>query len=52
VTVPPGAHVVEVRGAGDRLVLRLQRADGTEMLLILNPATGAEIGIIDLMPGN
>jgi len=52
VTVPPGAHVVEMRGAGDHLVLRLQRADGTEALLILNPATGAEIGTIDLKPGN
>ena len=49
--LPAGAHVVEMRDAGGRLVLRLQRADGGETLLILDPATGAEIGTIDLKPG-
>ena len=51
VTLPAGARVVEMRDAGGRLVLRLQRADGVETLLILDPATGAEIGTIDLRPG-
>jgi len=51
VTLPAGARVVEMREAGGRLVLRLQRADGSDMLLILDLATGTEIGSIDLKPG-
>jgi hypothetical protein len=51
VTLPAGARVVEMRDAGGRLVLRLERADGSEALLILDPATGAQIGTIDLKPG-
>jgi len=51
VTLPAGARVVEMRDAGGRLVLRLQRVDGSEALLIIDPATGAEIGTIDLKPG-
>jgi len=51
VTLPAGARVLEMRDAGGRLVLRLQRADGSETLIFLDPATGAEIGTIDLKSG-
>ena len=52
VTLPAGARVLEMHGAGERLVLLLQRADGSEMLLLIDPNTGAEIGTVDLKPGN
>jgi len=51
VTLPAGARVLEMREAGGRLVLRLQRTDGSETLLVLDLATGNEIGTVDLKPG-
>jgi len=50
VALPAGARVVEMREVGGRLVLRLERSNGSETLLILDPATGAEVGTIDLEP--
>jgi hypothetical protein len=48
VTLPANALVMEVQGAGDRILLRLDLADGSEMLLVLDAATGAELGRIKL----
>ena len=48
VTLPVDALVMEVQGAGDRILLRLDLRDGTEMLLVLDAATGAELGRIKL----
>jgi hypothetical protein len=48
VTLPANALVMEVQGAGDRILLRLDLADGNEMLLVLDAATGAELGRIKL----
>jgi len=47
-TLPPDALVMEVQGAGDRIFLRLDLRDGTEMLLVLDAATGTELGRIKL----
>jgi hypothetical protein len=48
VTLPADALVMETYGAGDRLVLRLELADRTEMLVVLDAATGTELGRIKL----
>jgi hypothetical protein len=48
VTLPADSLVMEVQGAGERIFLRLELADGSEMLLILDAATGAELGRIKL----
>jgi hypothetical protein len=48
VTLPSDSLVMEVQGAGERIFLRLELADGSEMLLILDAATGAELGRIKL----
>ena len=48
VMLPPDALVMEVQGAGDRILLRLDLGDGTEMLLVLDAATGNELGRITL----
>ena len=48
VTLPADSLVMEVQGAGDRILLRLDLRDGTEMLLVLDAATGTELGRIKL----
>ena len=48
VTLPADSLVMEVQGAGDRVLLRLDLKDGTEMLLVLDAATGTELGRIKL----
>src|SRR5258708_2385354 len=48
VTLPANSLVMETQGAGDRILLRLDLADGTEMLLVLDAATGIELGRIKL----
>ena len=48
VTLPADALVMEVQGAGERILLRLDLKDGTEMLLVLDAATGTELGRIKL----
>jgi|SRR5579864_837769 len=51
VRLPAGAKVVEMRNVGSRLVLRFERVDGTEALLVLDPETGAVLGTIELRAG-
>ncbi len=48
VTLPADSLVMEVQGAGDRILLRLDLKDGTEMLLVLDAGTGTELGRIKL----
>ena len=48
VTLPGDALVMEVQGAGDRILLWLDLADGSQMLLVLDAATGTELGRIRL----
>jgi hypothetical protein len=51
-TLPAGAKVLEMRGAGPRVVLRIERADGSQALLVIDPGTGTELGTIDLQSSN
>jgi hypothetical protein len=48
VTLPADSLVLETQGVGDRLVLRVELADGSEMLVVLDAATGTELGRIKL----
>jgi hypothetical protein len=48
VMLPADSLVMEVQGAGDRILLRLDLKDGGEMLVVLDAATGAELGRIKL----
>ncbi len=48
VTLPADSLVMEVQGAGDRILLRLDLKDGTEMLVVLDAVTGTELGRIKL----
>ena len=51
VRLPQGATVLEMRDVGSRLVLRLQRPDGSQALLVLDPDTGSALGTIELRAG-
>lgn len=42
--VKTGEQMVEIAGAGDRLVLRLRDAQGAERLVFVNPASGKVVG--------
>jgi len=52
VGLPPGSKVVEMRGVGTRLALRVELADGRQELLILDADTGALLGAIELRTGD
>lgn len=51
VALPQGAEMVGLHEVGARLVLELRLADGARRLLVIDAATGAEIGTIDLRTG-
>jgi hypothetical protein len=48
IRVPAGAHVADLAGAGDRVVMHLVLPDGHDRLLTLDPATGAVSLTIDI----
>ncbi len=48
VTLPAGAKLVEMQAGGARIVLRLERADGGQLLLLLDADTGTTLGTIEL----
>ncbi|MEX2454584.1 MAG: hypothetical protein WD470_07760 [Rhodospirillaceae bacterium] len=48
--IPPGAEIVETRIADGRILLRLRLADGGGRLILLDAATGATTGSIDIRP--
>jgi hypothetical protein len=50
VALPPGARVVTAELAGDRILVRLARAEGGEALIIIDAKSGAQLGTIDLLP--
>ncbi len=50
ITTPKGAKVVETIIDGNRLVLRLNLADGAEALLLIDATTGQRTGLIRLDP--
>jgi Family of unknown function (DUF6476) len=52
VTLPPGARVVAAELAGDRILVRLARPEGGEVLIIIDAKSGAALGTIDLLPSN
>ena len=50
VTVPAGCRVVEMVPAGDRLLLRLGSQPRCNRILVVDLATGRELGGIELVP--
>lgn len=46
--LPSGARVVGAEASGDRLVVRVELAGGSEELIIVNLATGAPIATVTL----
>lgn len=49
IELPAGAEVVETRVGVERIVLRLRLPDGSGRLIILNAATGRQVGQTDLI---
>jgi len=50
VDLPQGARVVGAEASGDRLVVRVELAGGSEELIIVNLATGAPVATVTLRP--
>ena len=48
--LPPGARVVGAEASGDRLVVRVELAGGSEELIIVNLVTGAPVATVTLRP--
>jgi len=42
--LPPGTELIAVFGAGERVVVHLRAADGQVRLLVLDPASGTQLG--------
>jgi hypothetical protein len=47
-TLPAGARVLAAELAGDRIMVRLALAEGGEALMLLDAASGAPLGTIEL----
>lgn len=50
IDLPIGARVLDSTAADGRLVVRIGLAEGGEQLLLIDPATGARLGTIELRP--
>ena len=48
--LPPGARVIGSEASGDRLVVRVELAGGSEELIIVNLVTGAPVATVTLRP--
>ncbi len=48
--VPAGDRIAAMTAVGDRLILRLDRPDGSEYLLVVDLRTGVRLGTIRLGP--
>jgi len=51
IALPPGAHVVSMNAAGDRLVVHVEAKDGLSTAYVVDPRTGALLGTIAFPPG-
>jgi hypothetical protein len=49
VELPPGAEIVDMTAAGDRLVLRVAMPDASERLIVVDLARGRAVGGVDLV---
>ncbi|HEY3916140.1 MAG TPA: DUF6476 family protein [Stellaceae bacterium] len=50
IDLPAGARVVGAEASGDRLVVRIELAGGSEKLIIVNLATGEPVSTVTLRP--
>lgn len=50
IPLPPGARLLGTRAEGDRLLVELALANGGERVLVIELASGALLGTIDLKP--
>lgn len=50
IALPPGARLIDVAAAGDRVLLRLGLADGTARIVVVDLNSGARLGTIELSP--
>ncbi len=48
--LPPGSRIVATELSGDRLLVRVALADGSEALLLYDARNGAPIAVIDGAP--
>jgi len=46
-SLPAGARIVSVELNGDRVLVRVALADGSEELVLYNARTGAQVAVID-----
>jgi hypothetical protein len=50
IDIPRGARIEAITAGSDRLVLGLELPDGNRQLLIIDLATGARLGTVELRP--
>ncbi|HVA15364.1 MAG TPA: hypothetical protein VNF99_19090, partial [Stellaceae bacterium] len=50
VDLPDGARVVGAEATGDRLVVRIELAEGSQELIVVNLATGLPVSTVILRP--
>ena len=51
IALPPGARVVSMTTAGDRLVVHVETQGGPSAAYIVDPRTGALLGTVEFPPG-
>ena len=47
-TLPTGAQIIETRIGGSRIVIRVKKRNGREALVLIDPRTGKNTGLIHL----
>ncbi len=50
IALPNGARLVDAQGVGDRLILRLDLAEGGQAVLLVDMRTGKRLGLVELAP--
>jgi hypothetical protein len=51
IALPPGARVVSMTAAGDRLVVHVETQGGPASAYIVDPRSGALLGTVEFPPG-
>tara|TARA_Y100001934_G_scaffold151214_1_gene181301 strand:+ start:20317 stop:20622 length:306 start_codon:yes stop_codon:yes gene_type:complete len=51
VAAPKGARIIETRIEGNRILVRLEKTDGREALVLIDARTGKKLGLIHLGEG-